>query len=350
MKERPVLDLDWLGFTFKPDNENPLTPLEQFWEKFPEFDKSLLSDVAFRTLYTNTYNYCGMFISFNSLTPDLDNDQLSRYWRMGVNVQVPSSLLGFFFDLLGIDKTCTNAFAQLLLELNYRSCKPSRIDLCYDDYTKTFDVSYYRLKNALGLIQTPYIVTDMGRPSNGLTMYFGSLKKRSKLLRIYDKWLQSNGVVDSVRYEFEFHNDDACHIAELIINDYADGVPFIELLLGFVRVKDASSVANCARIQDAKMDSDWINALNDNLTLSSIIKVPSSNPLFHQELNHYIEHQALSSIAGFYKCYGRTALLELIKDAIKRNFISPRYQAYYNKLKSCGELWDDDPYYDNPFF
>lgn len=350
MNEKAVLDLDWLGFTFKPDVTIGLSPLDQFWNMFPEFDRNLLSDVSFRTLYTNTYNYCGMFISFNTFTSDLTESQCSRFWGMGVNVQIPSSMLGFFFDLLGIDITCTNSFALLLKELATRHCKPSRIDLCYDDYSKSYDVSYYRLKNALKLIQTPYMVTLMGRDSQGLTMYFGSLKKRSKLLRIYDKWLQSNGEIDAVRYEFEFHNDDAVHMADLICDQFSDGVPFVELLLGFVRVKDAQSVERCARIQDAKIDEEWINTLNNNLTLSCVIKVPSSDPQFHSELNHYIEVQALSSIAGYVKCYGRTALLELIRDALKHNRVSKKYQAFYNKLKSCGDLWEDDGLIDNPFF
>lgn len=348
MENYKCLNLDWLGFTFKCNVTDKL-PLEQFWDMFPEFDKSLLTGVSFRTLYTDTLNYCGIYISYNTFGEDLTETQCERYWKMGVNIQIPSSMLSFFFDLLGVDYKATNSFPMLLTELYKRNCKPSRIDLCYDDFTKTYDVAYYDLKKALGLIQTPYTITTTGKRSKGLTIYFGSLKKRSKLLRIYDKDLQSNGLVDSVRYEFEFHNDDACGIADLILNEYQEGIPFVDMLLSFVKVKDANSVANCARIQDAKLDEDWISTLKDNLTLLCPIRIPKSNPLELQELNYYVEVQALSSIAGYYACYGSRALLALIRDAINSGRISARYQAHLNKLKACNELWEDD-YINNPFF
>lgn len=351
MVELKLLNLDWLGFTFQCNSLGDKLPLEQFWDMFPEFDKTKLTGVSFRTVYTDTLNYCGMYISYNTFTDDLTESKCERYWKMGVNVQVPSSMLGFLFNMFCIDINATNAFAMLLNELKLRHCKPSRIDLCYDDYSKTFNVSYYKLKDALGLIQSPFATTIMGKASKGLTMYFGSLKHRGKLLRIYDKYLQSNGLIDAVRYEFEFHNDNAVGIAELICNEYQDGVPFVDLLLGFVRVKDEKSVANCARIQDAKIDEDWINSIKGQFNAIIIpIRIPKQNPLELSELNHYVEVQSLSSWAGYYKCYGSRAVLALIRDAINKGRINPKYEAHYQKLKACNELWEDDSIIDNPFF
>lgn len=349
-----VLKLDWLGFTFKADVSKSETPLDQFLNTFPEFKREYFVIPEFRLSrrYSNCMMYCDMVISYNTFEGDLTPSEYSKMFSMGVNVQVPSHSLDLLFEMFEINKNDDYAVYNLFTFLRGRNCKFSRIDMAFDDFKKAFRPSYYAKKWLEHLIQTPVHDNNVmfwGSDETGGTMYFGSLKKRNKLLRIYDKFIESDGEIDSIRYEFEYHSNIADNFADLVLNEYKDGVPFLELLYAIVKVKDAKSVENCARIQDAKIDETWINALIDNLTLKCPIRVPSVRISYENSLTHYLEYQALPSITGFSLVYGTHALLELIRQALKQDRINLKYKNYYYKLKACDELFEDSSYMDNPF-
>lgn len=347
--------LDWLGFTFKADMVNFVpdqpncTPFRQFLMMFPEFDERLFVLPEFRTCYTNTMLYCDIVVSFNSFDGDMDHATVSRLWEMGVNVQVPSHCLDMFCQMFDIDFNSEYAFRDLVKLLQERHCKFSRIDVCYDDYDKLFKVDYYILKRANNLIATPCrAVTMISGGEFGSTIYFGSLKKRNKLLRIYDKWAESGGEIDAVRYEFEYHAEMAQALVDKLF-EFDGKLPFFEMLIAVCRVVDSSA---SYRLSQRRTDEEWNNALNGDLTLSCVpVKISPRHIDKLSSLNYYIETQAASSIAGYVKCFGREALWKLVSDAIRHGRISPRYQSYANKLKYCEELNDCSNVLldDNPF-
>lgn len=344
------LKLDWLGFTFKADNfSSDCTPWTQFKMMFPEFNEELFTLPDFKTCYTNSFYYCDIIISYNAFDPDMDSITRARLWDMGVNVQVPSHCLDMFCDMLGIDFQSEYAFRDLVLLLQKRHCKFSRIDVCYDDFDKLFKVDYYIKKRADNLIATPCrTVTMISGGEFGSTIYFGSLKKRNKLLRIYDKWAESGGEIESVRYEFEYHGDMAKALVDKLF-EFDGKLPFYEMLIGVCRVVDASL---SYRLSQRRTDEDWNNALNGDLTLSCVpVKISPRHIEKLSSLTYYIETQAAASIAGYVKCFGRDALWKLVSDAIRAGRISPRYMSYANKLKYCQELNDcsNSLLDDNPF-
>lgn len=345
--EHNFLTLDWLAFTYHIENSfDQGNSLEQFLHAFPFINREDFVPVKMRSHYSANILWCDIVISYNELTPDIESEKIPHLVQMGVNVQIPSHCLCFWFNKCGVSTENPDHVALMFSYLKERNCKFSRVDLCFDDYRKVVTTGYYRKKWVDGCIQSPFInsVTCMGSETKGYTMYFGSLKKRTKLLRIYDKFLESKGEKDCVRYEFELHAEQANGIANLVLNEYSDGIPFAPFLLSWICVKDEISVHNCARIQDAKDDMDWIVALTLNLTLKYKIKIPvESNK---SELTYFVEHQAISSIAGFVMLYGKEAFDMLVKDAIKRGNISPRYLSFINKLKRSNEFEDC---YSNPF-
>lgn len=345
------LKLDWIGFTYKPDHvSDECTPFTQFLMMFPEFDERLLTVPSFRTCYTNTLVYCDIVLSYNIFDENVDAITRTRLWEMGVNVQVPSHCLDMFFEMFGLDYKSEYAFRDIIKLLIKRKCKFSRIDVCYDDYDKIFKADYYIKKRADGLIATPCrTVTMVSGGDFGSTIYFGSLKKRNKLLRIYDKFAESGGEIDAVRYEFEYHNEMAQALVDKLF-EFDGKLPFFEMLISVCRIVDSKSVIK--QLSARKTDNDWNSALNGDLTLSCVpVKISPRHIDKLHSLNYYIEVQAASSIAGYVKCFGTESLWRLIRDAIAQGRISPRYQSYANKLKYCQELHDcTNPLLDdNPF-
>lgn len=349
----PFLVLDWLGFTFKP---NPaityVSPIQQFLNWFPEIDSSLFVVSNFGTHYNTTQLFCDIVIAYNTYDENSTPSELDSYWNMGVNVQVASHCLEFFCKLLEIDYHSEYALRDLIQLLQKRHCIFSRIDLCYDDYNKHFDAQYYITKSANHCIASPCrkitSIQDNSSSGEGSTIYFGSLTRRKKLLRIYDKFAQSGGEIDAVRYEFEYHSD-ACKNLVTVILAHEGKLPFLDMLLSVCRVVDSES--KIQDLSDRETDQEWIAALKEDLTLYCPIRISSVHISTSASLNHYLLSQAMPSIAGAIKCFGVVWLFEEAKKAMRSGRISPKYMSYFNKMKYCEELFPVDNTFcdDNPF-
>lgn len=334
------LNLDWLGFTFKGEPYADCTLLEQFYNRFPEFDPAEFVHAPFHTSYNTAFLFFDIVIAYNDLhKKEYTESEISHLFAMGVNVQVPSHCLSFLCEMFGIDCESPSAPYDLFALISSRGCSFSRIDLCFDDYKKDITTKFYIDAWSKGCIQSPYIrsITCMGSDQTGYTMYFGSLKNRRKLLRIYDKFLESKdkeNFKDCVRYEFELHSDDAQSLADFVLDHFCEGIPFSDFLYKWVRVKDFDSVQRNSILQHAKDDSAWIQALSLNLTLKYPIRiVKNSNPV--GELTRFVEHMAIPSLAGYVTCFGEKALFKLIEDAARHGKIKDSYVNFARKLKYC---------------
>jgi len=129
---------------------------------------------------------------------------------MGVNVSVPSHGLEWLFGLFDLNIDDDDAVQKLFLLLKERHCHCSRIDLAFDDFGKTFRPSHYITWWFNGNFRSKFRKMQIASTSRdiGNTFYLGS-RKTGKMLRIYDKDFESDGVIDAVRYEFELHVDYA---------------------------------------------------------------------------------------------------------------------------------------------
>ena len=350
------LKLDWLGFTFKPDIKLAGTPIEQFLSMFPEIDSSEFVVPTFGSHYNHTVWFNDIVIAYNEIGEDCTPTEFDAYYRMGVNVQVASHCLSFFCNLFGIDFRSEYSVRDLLKLIQDRKCIFSRIDVCYDDFEKHYNTKYYIDKYFNRCIASPcHTVTcfvSNCEVDKGSTLYFGSLKRRKKLLRIYDKYAESNGEVDSVRYEFEFHSDCCKDLVNKIF-EFDGKLPFLDMLLSVCRVVDSNSKIH--DLSDRETDAEWLSALKCNLTLCSPLKIRASRLTDHDNPDDYVLCQVMPSIAGYIKKNGIVSLFEVAKKFMRAGRISPKYQNYFNKLKHCDDLFpvdntfvDDDPD-DNPF-
>ena len=246
--------VDWLNFTFKYSDEDikEKEPLDLFFEVFPEFLEIVETSVI-KKLRTH-YQHC---LLFNEDILVLYDDSTANNQK-GVNVQVPSHSLNYFYSLM-----CCKSVLDIFDLLNKRNCQVSRIDLCFDDYTKELrpkDFNLWMCNNKFkSLIRTWSFCG--GHVNSGHTFYFGN--RKNKMLRIYDKDIESDGLIDAVRYEFEFHNDRARAIVQSYVeNGYID---FVELLLSFVDVvnrEECGTVTKCSRVKE-------FDNFIQNLTLSN---------------------------------------------------------------------------------
>lgn len=347
------LKLDWLSFTFKGSDIKTCDPFLEFLNAF-KIDSSELTDGYYRTTYQNVSNLKGIWICHNFYDPfkiyHMNDKQLKRLTNMGVHVSIPSSALSYFFNRYGLDYLSENALYDVIKFLKDKGCKISRLDLCYDDFTKKFSVEYYRQKWVDEVIQSPFInsVSCIGSTKRGLTFYIGSHKARQKLLRIYDKFKESNGQIDSIRYEFELHSDGADEIANQII-DKKDLIRFSDFIAKWLLIKDIQSVCNCKRIQDAKNDDEWYNwilALNDNLTLR-YVKLSRPKLVDDDDIFKSLQRSCLRQVSGYVKCYGFDSLERLIDDCIANNDITDRFRNLYERLLEVSFV--PMAYCDNPF-
>lgn len=328
------LQLDWLAFTFKPINEY-LEPgfyyPTQFLRYFPELTDVLRdcidSTKIFRSNYSHvlSYNQGDLIIGFNSVEADSSLTDVQKVLNSGMNVQVPSHSLAFFFSLFDIDIEKDSAVPEMLDILSSRFCTLSRIDLCFDDFEKTFTTDYYRKAWAENRIQSPYINSIMciGSVSKGFTFYAGSLKKRTKLLRIYDKFLQSKDLenfVDSVRYEFELHGDQAKAIHKMICSQYRDGIPFAQFFYSWIKVKDHCTPSGDLRdVPDSKEWIDWVEEHIFCEQLYPIKVVPIDKIVAHDAIKKQCEYQHFKDVASYIDVYGRAEFDKQINNEKRRN-------------------------------
>ena len=243
------LKLDWFSFTYKPDlgrleelygieNISDKTDIDYFFMDFPEFDavKDEFLILSGKSHYENVLGFLGISdtcrISFN--TPDFTDV------NMGVNVSIPSHGLEWFFDLMQVDKDADDAVSQMFLLLKNRDCSASRIDLAFDDFSKTFRPKQYVKWWYNDCIRTKFrkMSTSSSLRSEGHTFYLGT-RTGGKMLRIYDKDIESNGQVDAVRYEFELHGKHAKDMFQYLIDN--PGLYFVSYLRSYFEVIDVTS-------------------------------------------------------------------------------------------------------------
>lgn len=264
------LKLDWLSFTFMPDREvdttkchrpmpsknvlkarqelrselQAMSDIDLFFDTFPEFD-AIKDEFCILTGYSHYENVMG-FMGISDTCRISYNSESYSSVDMGVNVSIPSHGLEWFFDLMEIDKDSPTAVSDLFKELKCRNCHCSRIDLAFDDYSETFRPKNYISWFYMGNLRTKFrkIQTAGSLHETGHTFYLGDRKK--KMLRVYDKDVESDGEIDAVRYEFELHQHHARDMFEFLIeNKTVDFIEFIQTYFVVIDLDSAKWKCDC---------------------------------------------------------------------------------------------------------
>lgn len=320
--------IDYLSFTYKAEGSflgskeetteftHGFAMIDYFRNEFPEFSDLYESDVSLsKGFYDSVIIWNdNIRLSFNS---DLqDPNFVNRDMRMGVNVDIPSHGLEWFFKVTGLCDS-KDLILDTMKWLVDHHCRLSRIDITFDDFSKKYRPKYYydklyehRLRTYFKTSRQADTVIPMeicGSDMSGMTFYLGS-RKSDRFLRIYDKFLQSKGEIDAVRYEVEAHGKKAREFMESVLTN---GVPSVsEWLTSFFVVLDSDSL-NVTNKSMVSVDPDWyewIISLNKDLTLNSYPKYSLAQR--QVEASSWIENNVMNSLFGYVTVHGIDRLLE----------------------------------------
>lgn len=340
------LKLDWLAFTYFAPTSSliassspaptsyyrhncPSAELDSFMRVMPELKDiwQLMEIRGSKNHYTQSMAIGGDFICcFNE-------DGVSN--NMGVNFEVPSHSLRLFMELLGINPDADNCVHELMALLYNRGCFCSRIDLCYDDDTLTF-----RPWDFIGLWNNNcfkthfrkaiFMSSGQGRRA-GNTFYLGNLKKRDKVLRVYDKDVESNGEVNAVRYEFELHSRYAQEMQKFLITNR---LLFSTYICEWFEIINPiySERRNCPISDEWKAFLDKVvdkDKFCEQLSVCDICVPKLTGFCLKQSRKEYVEKSIIKVLKDYVSYYG----MEALQDKIQRADNSSRFRTENEVIK-----------------
>lgn len=205
--------VDWISFTHISDAD--CDQLNEFYAAFPEIHEFVLNHEHIH-YFDRHYEFAYMID--NTLLLKFDSKE--NQYQAGVNVQIPSHGIRDFAKLLGLDPDDDSSAVGLFKILKSRNCRLSRLDLAYDDFSKTFrplDFNKWMCNRQIVSRSKKWGFISSARENGtfyGDTFYLGS--RSGKYLRIYDKDIESGGEIDSIRYELELHSENARPLLDYI--------------------------------------------------------------------------------------------------------------------------------------
>lgn len=216
--------IHWLQFTFNFNDQWDIELLAQKLSKWLNDEFSLDGGPISRgtKFLSSGHSVLGIKLAWN--LPTLHNPGFG--W-----ISIPGSVLDttdYSFILLLFDLTLIPDNDPKFIY----NCKYTRLDLAIDDYSKsvTTDLIYQTAldSNFSGfrhapvqdkqgnwkppsykLVSSPAIALD-GQLHQAKTINFGS-RQSDKEFYVYDKWLESDGEIDSIRFEARYKDEQAHH-------------------------------------------------------------------------------------------------------------------------------------------
>lgn len=196
--------------------------------------------------------------------------------------------------LSSVDERDTKCLFRTLHELY--GFDATRFDAAIDDYNKI--VSFEQVKaaiaagNVAGARKFTYMDSfDLDAEAHGLTIYMGS-PKSDKMTRMYDKFVQSNGEIDAIRWETQFRR----YKANVAFHGWleTDGENYISsLVMGAIDFVDRSSGdKNLDRLPRLHWWEEMIHFVGEG------VKIPCKKVVASlQKSVKWIEHQVSQTLA-----------------------------------------------------
>lgn len=189
----------------------------------------------------------------------------------------------------------TQAQADFFLELAFLEFNCTRIDIKADDYSKTITPQLAMIASQDGN-KTGFRRFSYQQDDRGAGTFYAGLRGRNgggKFVRIYDKWLQSDGEIDAVRIELEASSAKAvdifCSLTTLEISHWPDFIRGVfDAALSF---KDRTEQKKACR---AKMLSWWSWFVDGSVVFSFSRIVKQS---VFEKTRNWIKNQVVASLA-----------------------------------------------------
>ena len=311
---------DWISFTWIPQND-PLfsdsdrDTIDIFFLRFPEFQGK-----NFVTFEHGGFHYTQRL--------DLANDLMILYddkdsiQNKGVYVQVPAHGIPTLFALFN-----HTTLKDFLVDIYERGCKVSRIDIAFDDFSKTFYPVDFMKYWTNDQIVTHFRRYEFSGGTNGGSMFCLGNRGSNRYLRIYDKEKESDGDICSIRYEFElkgnYANEIAYSYSKSVVFDFCD---FINSMFRIVEKSNDST--KCRR----NTEYEWEIFLKSQVSrINEIDFVMEYSPVTYERSYNWFVSQCAKTLAKIWYIEGDNWLDELIESSY--NQLSPKdFQLVYDVL------------------
>lgn len=330
---RSEIKVDWLSFVYMPYG-------------IPEYENSDLTAYDFMRLNVP---------EVNRIIDDNDNTQLSGgnghyhfsiIWstgmriffddsrnNMGVYFSVNSDSLYDFFQVI-LDKT-EFTVVDCLMWVKNNHFRISRIDICFDDYSKTYAPGFYADMYSWGLMSTRFRSCGRTKVIKAETVYFGQ-RSNGKYVRIYDKSAESKGEVDSIRYEVELKQNMARAFCDYYIvnsDKFNFGSWWINNIFKVLDEGDKDTYGQ--HKSRAAMQEDWAkfvkDCFNEKIEFHKLKITPGTKPVSCEKALKFMAVSVAPLINSLSEFYGRENIMFLLESVVKKSSKHKQYKADYEK-------------------
>lgn len=330
--------LDWLSFTFKSSDTFTEKEIDNFKEVFPELSCLWNDGIVVKVVKENAHRFYNQVIGFNDYFSLAYRDTPLGGSRgnvnLGVNVSIPSHGLEFFFSLFGLQK---NQVPEMLEIIISRGCNVSRLDLAYDDFSKTFKPSQF-----MGWFLNEQIVSNYksakyisSRQNSHDTFYLGS-RSAGKLLRIYDKAGESVGKINAIRYEFELHQDHAKPYVEYILSNGAAPDFSIIIKKFIIKITEqydlVAALSSSTKKADRKPLQSWVDFVCADHGFCAELEISTfkdQSDLLKKQ-SSWIVNQVMPTLKTFLMIYGWQKFAYIVQNS--------KVNAKYDILKALYDM------------
>lgn len=293
------LTLDWLSWSFDTDKYQT-TKINKFFSIFPELHiKNMYSKQVYSHYEKAFYLTEDIIIYYDS-----EDGQ-----NKGVNVSVPSHGLEWLFKQFNV--SCVSDMLRLILS---RGGKISRLDFAFDDYSKTFSPLQYFVWWQNGQFKSKFRVAHFDHGADGGTTFALGNRAGLKYLRIYDKEIESNGQINAIRYEFEFHSYTANALADAIANNQT--FSFIDFICSMFKIIENTGKKQKCRENLLQEWFDWVHNLKFNEEISKIPTGLQGKTIEKSVV--WFEIYCAKTLAKMFYLFGKDYVLNIGKTAFSK--------------------------------
>lgn len=325
-----MIKIDWLSFVYLPDEDEKATYndiFSAFKARFPKIESILDETIVIRKGYGYyTTGVCwndGICIHWDDIPSDQDfyltNGKILEPWTHGVYVSFPAHGLHYLPELLGLDCKFDGDYSDIKPIFQYlkeNNCRLSRLDICYDDLSKKYTPSDFLHFWDNNQIQSPCSkFRYAGNSGKGNTIYFGA--RSNKLLRIYDKELESKGEIKSIRYEIESHNRFANDLMDMILSDNFNFFDVLQKWFIRIKVKSDAETFNKGKrylsmLPDLPEWEEFIRDSSQKLNLGTTVFPVHSYDVTMNKKDHWLYNGVAPSLLMFTHFHGVDQLFDLL--------------------------------------
>lgn len=216
------------------------------------------------------------------------------------------------------------AMLRSLVSANYFHC--TRLDVALDDYDRSVSMQQVNdaaISNHFARFRSFRVITSgsLDSASVGQTIYFGS-SQSDKMLRIYDKFVESGGKQNCIRWELQLRRESShTFLSRWLyvqgssneqIDEFAQLSPSLlgGLVIGSIEFvyRTSEELSRCKKL-------DWWEEFQNKIGSSYRISIPKKITTLEDKV-HWVFAQLAPTFAIFKKSFGVDSFYQLIESLI----------------------------------